>query len=347
MVAVLSAVGWSAVPASAAGLDLHSGSQGPKVRTLEGRLQQLQLLSRSQVDRRYRSPTVRAVRAFQRQLHLRVTGTVNQRTWDLVASEVRRRAAPAPRPPTPTPAPTATPARTPAPLILGHRGARVPGITENTLASMQYAADKADVLEFDLQLTSDGQFVLMHDSTLDRTTNCAGDVATYTLARLQAECTTDLSGPVPTFAEIAAYAAGAGKAIAPELKDNTVTDEELGRFVAVIRDNGLAARAFVQSFSPEVFPRLRALDSVLTFVYLASSAVQPDAVSAAGASIAGLTVTGLTASTVAAFRAAGLRVWAWTVTAATSGLHKSLWDMGVAGVFTDVPGEARAVYHPA
>lgn len=48
-----------------------------------------------------------------------------------------------------------------------------------------------------------------------------------------------------------------------------------------------------------------------------------------------------------AFRAAGLRVWAWTVTAATTGQHKSLWDMGVAGVFTDVPGEARAVHYPA
>lgn len=297
LVAVLCAVGWSAVPASAAGLDLHLGSQGAKVRTLEGRLQQLHLLHRSHVDRRYRLPTVRAVKQFQRQLHLRVTGKVNQRTWDLVAREVRRRtAAPAPRP-APTPAPAATPTTSP-PTILGHRGARIPGITENTLASMQYAADKADILEFDLQLTSDGEFVLMHDNTLDRTTNCAGAVATYALAAPRAECTTDLSGPVPTFAEIVAYAAGAGKAIAPEVKDNTVTDEELNKLVAVIRNHGLAARTYVQSFSPELFPRLRALDSELTFVYLTRSLVQPDAVRAAGATIAaGLNVTGLNAST--------------------------------------------------
>ena len=39
---------------------------------------------------------------------------------------------------------------------------------------MEYASDKADILEFDLQLTADDQFVVMHDDALDRTTNCTG-----------------------------------------------------------------------------------------------------------------------------------------------------------------------------
>src|SRR4029453_12623746 len=125
-------------------------------------------------------------------------------------SEVRRRTAPPP--------PVAPP---PAPTILGHRGARVPGITENTLASVGDASSSADILEFDLQLTADDEFVLMHDDTLDRTTNCTGRVVLQTTQYLRDNCLTDNnSGPVPTLAEVAEFAVSANKSIAPELKDD-------------------------------------------------------------------------------------------------------------------------------
>ena len=71
------------------------------------RLYGLHLLSRSQVDRHFRPPTVRAVKRFQRQLRLRPTGRVNLRTWNLVASELKRRTAPRPRPVAHAPAPPA------------------------------------------------------------------------------------------------------------------------------------------------------------------------------------------------------------------------------------------------
>ncbi len=49
------------------------------------------------------------------------------------------------------------------------------------------------MLEVDAKLTEDGVPVAIHDATLDRTTNCSGEVRTFTLAELSA-CRTDVLG---------------------------------------------------------------------------------------------------------------------------------------------------------
>ena len=62
-------------------------------------------------------------------------------------------------------------------LRIGHRGARghAPG---NTLAAIERGiALHAHLVEFDVRATSDGQLVLLHDATLDRTTNGHGPIA--------------------------------------------------------------------------------------------------------------------------------------------------------------------------
>src|SRR3546814_10832461 len=63
------------------------------------------------------------------------------------------------------------------PRVMGHRGAK--GLApENTLASMKAAAEAgATWVEFDVMLTGDGEPVLFHDDTLQRTTGIAGELA--------------------------------------------------------------------------------------------------------------------------------------------------------------------------
>ena len=280
------------------------------------------LLRGSAVDRHYRLSTVYAVKRFQRSHRLRVTGRTNQRTWDAVYRAILR-------------------SRSAPPLVLGHRGAVGPSAPENTMASMRYAVESADVLEFDLRLTADGVFVLMHDHNLDRTTDCAGPVELQTLEQLRAQCT--VSGePIPTFDEVAAFAADHAASIAPELKVESLTDEDLARFADVIRSHGLTGRTFVQSFYPSLFPRLRAQDADLALVYLTAPTTSPDVVKSAGVAIAGLNRRGLTTAIVAAYQRAGLQVWAWT--AYTTADLTSVWQMRVNGVFTDIPVEAHALY---
>ncbi len=73
----------------------------------------------------------------------------------------------------------------PIPRVFGHRGAA--GLApENTLPSFALAlAMGADILELDVHGTRDGAIVVIHDATLDRTTDGTGPVAAYSLAQLQ------------------------------------------------------------------------------------------------------------------------------------------------------------------
>lgn len=71
------------------------------------------------------------------------------------------------------------------PLIIGHRGACALA-PENTMASFRMAYEhKADGIEFDTKLSRDGVVVIIHDQTLDRTTNCTGKVIQTTLKDLK------------------------------------------------------------------------------------------------------------------------------------------------------------------
>ena len=71
------------------------------------------------------------------------------------------------------------------PYMLAHRG--IPALApENTLESAILAYEKgADHIENDIYLTKDGHIVILHDGTLDRTTNGTGYIENYTLAELK------------------------------------------------------------------------------------------------------------------------------------------------------------------
>lgn len=109
--------------------------------------------------------------------------------------------------------------------IIAHRGdsAQFP---ENTLVAMRRAYDVgADAIEVDVRLTGDGVAVLMHDSTLDRTTDLTGPVTETTAATLAASA--DAGGwfddrhagePVPTLAEALALAEERGRILFTDTK---------------------------------------------------------------------------------------------------------------------------------
>lgn len=73
------------------------------------------------------------------------------------------------------------------PLLIAHRGGG--GLApENTLAAFEPAVSRwqSDMVELDVRATLDGQVVVIHDPTVDRTTNGTGPVQQFTLAELQA-----------------------------------------------------------------------------------------------------------------------------------------------------------------
>jgi glycerophosphoryl diester phosphodiesterase len=74
----------------------------------------------------------------------------------------------------------------PQPVIFAHRGASAHA-PENTLAAFELAlAQNADGIELDVKLAADGQVVVIHDATVDRTTGSQGRVKDLSLAQLRA-----------------------------------------------------------------------------------------------------------------------------------------------------------------
>jgi len=92
---------------------------------------------------------------------------------------------PAPAPGASDPQSCASPARV-GPIVSAHRGG-AGYAPENTLVAFRNAVRLGvDELEMDTQLTSDGELIVLHDDTLDRTTNCSGAANAHTLDEVKA-----------------------------------------------------------------------------------------------------------------------------------------------------------------
>ena len=162
-----------------------------------------------------------------------------------------------------------------APQIHAHRGGTVenakPKYAEESLAAYKHAARNAFVLEVDAKLTEDGVPVAIHDATLDRTTNCTGEVRTFTVAEL-AGCKTDVLGspgspfatksaarpaPIITIQSLLEYARKAGATVNLEIKnvpsdpDYDTTPAYANRVMdAVIASRIPRSQVIIQSFVP-------------------------------------------------------------------------------------------------
>jgi glycerophosphoryl diester phosphodiesterase len=86
-------------------------------------------------------------------------------------------------------------------LKIGHRGTKGHQ-PENTLISFQKAIDlKVDGIELDVHLSSDGELIVIHDETIDRTTNGKGFVNTLSLPELKAS-RIENEHEIPTLSEV-------------------------------------------------------------------------------------------------------------------------------------------------
>lgn len=142
------------------------------------------------------------------------------------------------------------------PKIIAHRGASAQA-PENTMAAFQLALDQqADGIELDVMLTADQQVVVIHDDTVDRTTNGSGRVAGMTLEEIRS---LDAGGgeKVPTLPEVLDQFGGKFL-INIELKNYTSIFDSLPLRVAhLIQAHHLVEQVLISSFNPFNLPRVR------------------------------------------------------------------------------------------
>lgn len=142
-------------------------------------------------------------------------------------------------------------------LIFAHRGSSGTH-PENTMPAF-YEAErvKADGIELDVHLSKDGEVVIIHDETLDRTTNGSGYVKDYTLAELQKFDAGFrfkngmYSAKIPTLQEFLEWFKETYDMLCNiEIKKTTLINFQLEeKTVALVKRYGLEERVIISSFN--------------------------------------------------------------------------------------------------
>lgn len=230
--------------------------------------------------------------------------------------------------------------------VIAHRGASS-AAPENTLVAQEIARRAgADWIENDVQPSSDGVPFILHDSTVDRTTNGAGAIRGLTSAQLKALDAGSWFAPhytgtrMPTLAEQLADLRTRGGNLLLEIK-GAHTRDQVAKIVQVIREQQMTGRVFIQSFDVASLQHSYELAPELP-IGLLRSTLDADPVALAGqlhltaynpAASALLTRPAL----VGDLHRAGVAVMAWTVDAAAQ--WRSLDQLGVDGIITNRPAE--------
>ncbi len=232
-------------------------------------------------------------------------------------------------------------------LVIAHRGASGHR-PENTLGAYELALEmNADMIELDLHQTRDCAIVIRHDAELDDLGG-SGEIAEASLAAIR-ELDAGAGERVPTLDEVL-DAFGTRVPLNLELKWGTRGDYEglESRVLAALRRRGLAASILFSCFRVSVLERLRAESPSARLAVLISprsSRLSPEEAigraGALGAEALNPHFVQVDAGLVARAHDAGLAVHVYTVDAFDE--MRRLIDLGVDGIFTNLPDRLRAV----
>jgi glycerophosphoryl diester phosphodiesterase len=169
----------------------------------------------------------------------------------------------------------------PRPLIVAHRGFSA-NYPENTLAAFRAAIDSgAHMIELDVNLSKDRQLVVIHDETVDRTTNGSGPVSALTcqqLCRLDAGSWFDPQfkmETVPTLAQVLEAVNGqlmVNIEIKPEaFEAHAPVDAVERQVLAAVRKRQMTEDVIISSFEWRLLERLRQLDPAIALGLLSDA----------------------------------------------------------------------------
>lgn len=254
--------------------------------------------------------------------------------------------------------------RTQRPLVIAHRGGA--GLwPENTIHAFERARELGvDVLEIDVRVTADDVLVVMHDATLERTTDGHGPINKLTLSQLKKLDAAFHWSPdggrsfplrgrgisVPTLQEVFKTFSGIRFNIEPKQMEPSLVKP----LCRMIRENGMTKKVMVGSFSAEVLEEFRGECSEV------ATSASPTEVSDFLAMVNGRSentrrlkaqalqipeyILGrnvLTREFVERAHALELQVHPWTINDEES--MKRLIELGVDGIITDYPDRLMAL----
>ena len=153
--------------------------------------------------------------------------------------------------------------------VIAHRGGSYLA-PENTAAAFRNAAAlKADYFELDIQVSMDDSLMIMHDGTVDRTTNSSGNLSSksYQLLRLLdagSWFSAAFAGEkVPTFSEALEIAKDDPNNIGIVAEIKAVNSTIVGKVVKMIQDYGMQSRVIISSFSLAQITEAKTIDPTI------------------------------------------------------------------------------------
>ncbi|SIR01515.1 glycerophosphoryl diester phosphodiesterase [Alkalispirochaeta americana] len=229
--------------------------------------------------------------------------------------------------------------------IIAHRGAS--GYApENTLPAMERAIQQnAQGLELDVQLTADGQVVVIHDWTLDRTTSGTGAVKDLSLKEIQAHDAgswkdSSFAGTrVPTLQEVIDLIPDT-LLLNVEIKIQAFDRRDIETpVVDILKKNNRLEHTVISSFNHECLSKVHQLDKTVKLgcLYEANLMNPLEYFEQMGVEFYSVHLDHdyVSAPIVDLFHAQGLQVYSWTVN--TRETAQALQGMGIDGVITNYP----------
>lgn len=226
-------------------------------------------------------------------------------------------------------------------LRIAHRGASGHA-PENTLAAFRKAIEiGVDGVEMDIRLSADGEVVVLHDASLERTTNAVGDVARMTFAEIR-EADAGSGERVPTLTEALEVIPTDVLAFV-EIKALAVTEHA----VRIVQEMDRLDQVVIISFNPAALRMLRKLDPRLPMGLLqgGSASKYTDAstvgiellhrAQATGTSTVSVDWKLLNPQVVRDIRRRGGSLWTWTINDLDD--IRRVADMGVQAITSDYP----------
>jgi glycerophosphoryl diester phosphodiesterase len=230
-------------------------------------------------------------------------------------------------------------------LNIAHRGASGT-FPENTLSAFRAAVDAgADMCELDVQLTRDGAVVVIHDETVDRTTDGIGEVAKMTLEEIKRfDAGAKFKGGrvkgerIPTLDEV--FSVTSGKCgLNIELKAGGVE----AQVAAIMQARNAFADSIVSSFNWEYLKNIQQLHFNIRIALLAEE--KPIELMTTAVAMRAHAINPrwdmVTADLCKAAHEHGLKVYTWTVDA--DARMRALAECGVDGIMTNFPERLRTV----
>jgi glycerophosphoryl diester phosphodiesterase len=226
------------------------------------------------------------------------------------------------------------------PQVVAHRGGWADvGRTEDTIGSYVDAhAYGLDEWETDIRFDRYGVPYLMHDATIDRTTNGAGNASSVNITTTAVRMNDGYLLRDQTLERLLSYAAlyGASVSIEPKV---TPTSSQVTRVLGLLDEYGMRGRVLFESFRTLNLAPFKAVAPTLTYALVASTAVSPATATNVG-TVLYVADSVLTTQLVADYHAAGVKVYAWTVdTPAAWTAHRN-W--GIDRYVSDNPVRYRA-----